>query len=146
MLMVHQRRTHRAINVCMRLSSHASDTEKLTVYISTQCEELDINKLQCFRISICAAEAMNNIIEHACAKSTAHSIRVVMVITAAEITIQFLDSGIHYSPPENKPLELEEESGRGWYILRNWTDQLNYRRQGRINRLTLKFRLDSTPF
>jgi serine/threonine-protein kinase RsbW len=146
MLSIRQQRTHDAINVCISLSSSIDDAEKLTSYFLTLGEGLNLNKAQFFKMGVCLGEAINNIIEHAYTKNTPQSVRAFICINKYQITIRLMDAGISYRPPEKVPPKLEDENGRGWYILRNWTDQINYLRQGRINRLVLIFRLDSSAF
>lgn len=94
---------------------------------------------------IVMAEALNNVVEHAYGESTLGVIEVKMRKQEEQLWVQILDDG---NPmPENQlpraathdldtcPEDLPE-GGFGWLMIRELTDELQYKRQNQQNRLT----------
>lgn len=90
-------------------------------------------------------EAFNNIIEHAYDSQRGMPISILVAIDTEEIRIALHDQGRPMPqplPPGHLPDPLAE-GGRGWHIIRTYTDALDYRYAGETNILTLiKRRLD----
>ncbi len=125
--------------VYARLNCATEDSEQLNTYLQTLLGCMGFEKQSCFMVTVCIAEAINNIIEHG--GTVTCSIRCVFTIYNNYINVIILDSGKAYTPPNSEIKDIKEENGRGWHILRSWTNSIQYQRKSRINRLSLKFLL-----
>ena len=132
-----------SVIISARLLSVANDVEELMLYVHTVFESLDMSKQKSFQMEVCIAEALNNIIEHAYSLNPCHKIRIIIKITDSQLRVVLFDTGSGYILPDTEISNIEEENGRGWFILQNWTDSIYYQRYGRINRLTLVYTLDA---
>jgi serine/threonine-protein kinase RsbW len=94
-------------------------------------------------VELAVVEAMNNIVEHSYA-GKAGQMRMSVEITEEMIDLRLSDSGVEMNkvpsgaPPANTDPMQTAESGYGWFLIHTLVDQLDYRRQGGLNLLTLR--------
>ena len=143
MLQTHSLSSKEISIIAMKIKNNATDCEKLTQSLQVILENLGIKKSICFKISVCIGEAINNIIKHGYHSQLIRTIRIIFYMKSSNIRAEIMDSGITYAPPTGELLNIEEENGRGWHILKNWTDEIIFQRRGSINRLTLIYQLDN---
>ncbi len=96
----------------------------------------------CFEIQVALTEALNNIVEHALAGSHRQCITIACRKSDEYFEVSMTDHGrpISDHPAYEFPDE-DKESGRGWPIIFNWTDHVEYNHDRGRNHLTLKKRL-----
>lgn len=108
-----------------------------------------IDAAACGKIEIAMAEAFNNIVEHAYAdRSDGVIFCTITQRPDGQLCIALHDNG-HALPgldlpagalPDNSgPLETLPEGGFGWFLIRELTEDLSYRRSDGQNHLTLRF-------
>lgn len=90
------------------------------------------------------AEALNNIVEHACAPEGGE-IELTLSLADGALTCQIVDRGrpmpggalpVGHLPPLD-PADLPE-GGFGWYLIRSLSEELRYERDQGNNRLTFR--------
>jgi len=104
------------------------------------CSKAGLDDLAAFQLTCAIVEAVNNSIEHAYGGEKGHPISLLWLRTGDGIAIEIRDRGLPMDlpPPEKtEAAEASAESGRGWHIIREWTDTASYRREGEENVLTL---------
>lgn len=99
-------------------------------------------------VEIAVTEALNNIVEHACAGISDALIRIDLTIKAAHVIVHLQDPGAALPGcriPQARALDLAvgrddlPEGGFGWGLIHALTDQLEYSRSEGANRLRMRF-------
>jgi anti-sigma regulatory factor (Ser/Thr protein kinase) len=89
-------------------------------------------------------EAVENIVRYAWADAAGHRIRVTFRCDAAQAEVEVEDDGRPFDPrlvpPPLAPVSLETlvPGGFGVAMMRHFTDEIGYQRDGALNRLTLR--------
>jgi anti-sigma regulatory factor (Ser/Thr protein kinase) len=92
-------------------------------------------------------EAVENVIRYAWSTPEGHRIGVDFRCDRVQVEVEVKDDGEPFDPrgvpPPLAPASLEqvEPGGYGVAMMRHFTDEIDYRRDGRWNRLTLRRRL-----
>lgn len=103
----------------------------------------------CGTVEIVLAEALNNIVEHAYPPCAPGAIRLDLRLHSARIVCVLSDQGTALrggTPPDGilpdqaVARDALPEGGFGWFLIRDLTDRLDYRRDSGWNHLTLEFR------
>ena len=105
--------------------------------------ELDENVI--FQVVSCVREGLNNIFEHATNDVMNKNINVACEKTNEKIIVELVDRGTAMeSLPSTHYPDTETENGRGWFIIRNWMDEILYRRRCGENNLHMIRYIDVT--
>ena len=89
-------------------------------------------------------EAVENIVRYAWSDAASHRIRVTFRCDAARAEVEVEDDGRPFAPrrvpPPLAPVSLESlvPGGYGVAMMRHFTDEIHYERDGGLNRLTLR--------
>ena len=108
------------------------------------CCEAGLDELAAFQLTTAAIEAVNNCIRHAYAGKPGQPISVDCQREGDVVAVVIRDRG---GPLPRHLLEggatpdAAAESGRGWHIIRAWTDTVTYAREAKENVLTLTRRV-----
>jgi sigma-B regulation protein RsbU (phosphoserine phosphatase) len=130
--------------VRLLLNSNPAEVPELHAKLSALCADAGLDDLAAFELTCAIVEAVNNCIEHAYGGEPGHPITLLWVRKRDEIAVEIRDRGRPMpSPPPESPAmaETDAESGRGWHIIREWTDTATYAREANENVLTLTRRL-----
>lgn len=101
-------------------------------------------------LRLCAAEALNNIVEHAYREEKGHRIDVEVEVRHDAFRLRLTDTGLPMPggmiPAGTNDFDAEAfddlpEGGFGWLLIRAQMDHLEYRRQDARNILCLEMRL-----
>lgn len=104
----------------------------------------------CGSVELALAEALNNIVEHAYAADARGAIRLVAILSPARLICVLSDHGRALPglelPGGDRPAHTVArddlpEGGFGWFLIRDLTDRIDYRRHAGWNHLTLDFGL-----
>ena len=104
------------------------------------------------RAELVLAEALNNVVEHACAQCHGAPVRLDIRHAGGHLDCLIRDRGAPMPgavPPKGRradpPVARDAlpEGGFGWMLIRSLTDEISYRRDGSCNRLSL--RIPVTP-
>ncbi len=108
------------------------------------CNQAGLDEMATFKLTCAIIEALNNCIEHAYGGESGHPIDLIWTRNPRELAIEIRDQG-HPMPDmaaDASPMPgSDAESGRGWHIIREWTDSVSYTREPQHNVLTLTHRL-----
>lgn len=116
-----------------------------------QLPNLGISRSQCRDIEIALAEAVNNVVEHACADMPGANGHITCLIKGGFLIIEISDTGRpmpEFSLPTVSKADLSvpmadlPEGGFGWFLIRQIVADVRYERTNGQNRLTLKFRTE----
>lgn len=98
-------------------------------------------------IELVLAEVLNNVAEHAYAKSSGH-VAVTVVLVPEGLACEVVDNGDGMPggllPEGDLPQGDLPEGGFGWHLIRALSRDISYRRQRGTNRLTLLIPLDAS--
>ncbi len=118
----------------------------------SQLPNLGISQSQCGDIEIALAEAVNNVVEHACADLPDASGRITCLIKGDFLTIEISDTGRPLPelrlPTGSKadlsvPLADLPEGGFGWFLICQTASNVSYDRINGQNRLILEFQTEA---
>jgi serine/threonine-protein kinase RsbW len=131
-----------SLAVPIALSSDPADVAQLQTRLSALCDEAGLDQLAAFQWTCAIVEAVNNCIEHAYGGEAGHPISLRWERRADAILVEIRDRGRPAPTPlQDHEIALDAESGRGWHIIREWTDSAVLSAQGDENVLTLMRRL-----
>ncbi len=125
-------------------SSSPAEVPELQTRLSALCGEAGLDDLAAFQLTCAIVEAVNNCIEHAYEGEPGHPISLLWLRNPDGVVVEIRDQGRPMAalPPEAVAMpEADAESGRGWHIIRQWTDSATYTRQANENVLRLTRRL-----
>lgn len=113
--------------------------------ISTWCRELGMDDEQSFQIEVCTVEAVNNSIIHAYQNKPNGQVFIECAVHNNDmhdsklISIKVSDKGQAMTQIiPDKLVSENSESGRGWYIMKQWTDSVYYSSIDGMNTTTLE--------
>lgn len=124
-----------------RILNSVDAISALMARVERRLGQMAKNTLMAYQVQVCIVEALNNVIQHSGQQPGTRHIFLGLYPQRQSIRIEIRDSGKSYDPPRNAIWKSVDENGRGWMILLQWSDQIRYRRHGRINRLSLIFKL-----
>lgn len=114
----------------------------------------DITPGQSGSAELVLAEVINNIIEHAYRDGPAGLIELRLRLGEGELLFTVLDDGLPMpggNAPKGRPHDLDREmqempeGGFGWFLIRELTEGLDYRREECRNSLHFRMRLRPPP-
>ncbi len=124
----------------LMLHSDPNDVPGLQSRLLTLCEEAGLDNLGAFQLTSAIVEAVNNCIEHAYGGEPGHRISLRWLAGPEEIVVEIRDNG-RAMPTEatrgRATADVDAVCGRGWHIIRQWTDTAVYERDQNSNLLTL---------
>ncbi len=123
------------------LNATIQDAGQLSEYIGHLLSDDVLTLQQRIRITLCIAEAVNNIVEHGQYSGLHRPIRCVLKRDSTAISVLLIDLAQAYTPPSNTSFNIFEENGRGWCILKKLSDKIEYLRIDDTNQLSLLFKL-----
>jgi len=132
-----------ALVIRLSLNSDAAEVADLQECLTSLCAEAGLDEMANFKLTCAIVEALNNCVEHAYAGQPGHPIDLVWTLEADQIAIEIRDQGRPMPDPSLDASLLpgaEAESGRGWHIIREWTDSFSYAREAHGNLLRLTYR------
>lgn len=92
------------------------------------------------RVISAFVEAFNNAVIHAYDGEATGSVEVEMEVHPSHLSVRILDAGRTFVPEQVPEPDLDAlpEGGLGLFIIRNFMDRVDYRRQGDKNVLTME--------
>ena len=127
-----------AQQISLQIDSRLDCVAPVGERINTLCREQGMDEMNSYQIRTAVTEAVNNAIIHAYDNQHGHKVTVDWSLQDQTICIQVSDGGKIMSklPPDIEP-PPEAESGRGWWIMRRWMDQVDYDSNNGLNRLIM---------
>jgi anti-sigma regulatory factor (Ser/Thr protein kinase) len=128
----------------LTLKNRLRDLDKLNQAIAHLCPKIGISKKCQCETSLVLEELFTNIIHHGYPDGGDHSVRITISVDEQELTLKIEDDGVPFNPlavagPDcTSPIEDREIGGLGVLLARHFSKEIQYRRQGKKNVLTLK--------
>lgn len=128
------------------LRTQLSDLERLTAFVEQFANEAGVPADAAFQLNLALEEVVTNAITHGQAAAEA-GVRVALARHGDVIEAEVIDGGAAFdprtvAPPDlAAPLESRQVGGLGIHLVRQFVDELDYRRENAHNHLRLRKRL-----
>ncbi len=146
---------YRPCAIALRFAATSSDVRSSMILVRKMLAVMDLCDDDIGRVELVLAEALNNVVEHACADRADHLVLLDLSHETGRLNCRICDPGTPMpgaSPPSGHkadPSALREdlpEGGFGWMLIRELADVVKYQRVGDENHLFLSIPIsgDST--
>jgi sigma-B regulation protein RsbU (phosphoserine phosphatase) len=132
----------------IRIPARLENLEKLIDFILSCLKSAGIDKETASEIHLAVDEACTNSIKYAYPNGPAGDIELSCVLNRRSATTTIRDWGAPFNPLESPPpdlnLDIDERpiGGLGIYLMKKFSDRLEYRRENGSNLLTIIKKLD----
>lgn len=133
-----------AQHLSLTLQNHRSEISRLVDRIEAFGVEAGLLPDVTFRLTLALDEIVSNVIRHAFDDGAQHPIEVRLDVTNGMVTATVEDDGVPFDPREapapalDAPLEERQAGGLGMHLVRSTMDEIEYRRDGGRNVLTVR--------
>jgi anti-sigma regulatory factor (Ser/Thr protein kinase) len=134
----------------MKLQLHATPEEVMRAVerLESFGRDLGIREGELFGVALSLEECGSNIVNHALGRDATKTFEVQMELKRGTLMIELRDRGPAFDPtlvPDREPQTAEDELPGGWGIqlVRQYIDEICYRREGGENVLVLKKTISS---
>lgn len=133
------------MDVRLRLERRLESLNHLAAWVESYAQEQGLSPRAAFQLDLVLAEAVANIVEH----GGGEVIELACQRRNGDLHLELRDDGPAYDPtlrpPPQRPATLEQAvpGGLGVHLMRQYTRELLYRRDGAHNLLTFSLRVDS---
>ena len=123
------------------------EIERLSQAVEEFCAEHNIDERICYEVNLALDEAVSNVILYGFPDSGEHPIVVGLYVEPGFVIATVEDAGVAFNPLDapapdlTKPIDERPVGGLGIHLVRNVMDQIEYRRDGDRNLLTMRRRL-----
>ncbi|MCU7836157.1 MAG: ATP-binding protein [gamma proteobacterium symbiont of Taylorina sp.] len=123
----------------LEINSCLESVPQVNTLLSLFFKQHHIDENTCFQLELCAVEAVNNAIIHAYANKPGGKITIEYSLFHKQLEIKISDSGaaMQQAIPEHL-VAPESEGGRGWYIMKQWMDSVEYMSKQGTNTVILR--------
>ena len=127
----------------LEIDSRLDCVSLVGVSVRALCLEHGADEMTAYQVQTSTVEAVNNAIIHAYRNQTGHPVWIRWSLAGEQLIIQVSDRGVAMQqlPPNIEP-EPDAESGRGWWIMRQWMDSAEYMTDAGHNVVTLRKNLN----
>jgi len=123
----------------LEINSSLKSVADAAIEISAFCRQHKMDDTACFQLELCAVEAINNAIIHAYNNKPGKLVNINCSVENNLVTIKVSDTGKTMNQPIPTHLTAtENDSGRGWFIMQQWTDSVEYLANNGVNTVVLK--------
>lgn len=123
-------------------------TELLTRAVRGMVAAAGLPQRDCAHVELAVAEAVNNVVRHAYHGEPGHPVELLFTLEAGHFTIEVTDEG---TPMPERPAPVFDfdpkdiqhlpEGGMGLFLIHSVMDEVEYRRHGARNCLSMRRRL-----
>lgn len=134
----------------LALEARLGETSRLADWVAGVAAAHGLSDEVAFRLDVCLAEAVSNVIAYAFADPRGRSVTVEADLRQGLLRVAVEDDGDPFDPltfaAPSLPASLEEApiGGLGIHLIRTMADEVGYERQDGRNRLLMVFR-DRSP-
>lgn len=117
--------------------------ERIAEFVKQEAQASGLNRSQIFAVETAVDEACSNIIEHAYGGEDIGDIHCTTLSDSKGFTVILEDHGQSFDPSKvpdpdlNAPLRDRKSHGLGFYMMRQWMDEVKFDFHENRNRLTL---------
>jgi serine/threonine-protein kinase RsbW len=142
--------TYRPDAIALRFAATSADVRSSMILVRKMLGVMELGEDDIGRIELVLAEALNNVVEHACADRADHLVLLDLSHETGRLNCRICDPG-HPMPGAKPPrghkadptaaLDDLPEGGFGWMLIRELADVVKYQRIGDENHLFLSIPL-----
>ncbi len=131
------------------IKNKLSELMTLSEWINSFAQGIGLTPQSTFKLELPLVEGVTNVIEHATDDGVELTITIKVMYHPPKFTIEILDDGQLFDPTDHPevqfPRSLDDaaEGGLGIHLIRNYTDELFYKRENDHNVLTMIMTIDS---
>ena len=131
----------------LSIENNIENLNKLAEFVENFGEEHELSPKNIFELNLILDELITNIISYAYEDNSNHIIELEINKESDELKILLIDDGKEFNPLEKEEAKLDEElderkiGGLGIHIVREKTDEIEYKRESNKNILLLKKKL-----
>lgn len=108
------------------------------------CSFVPFDEVAVYQVELSVIEAVNNVIKHAYGNQKGHEVEILVLLHLDRLSFQIRDTGLPLDPDRIQTMDFDPdnlgalpEGGMGMHIMQSVMDQVEYRRCGDYNVLTL---------
>lgn len=129
----------------LSISARLDQVDRVRDLIHECALKAGLSRQEAYQAQLAVSEACENVINHGYRQESSEPIRVVCTADEGELTIEIFDSAPPFNPaskPEEKPWDEGNPpiGGLGLVIIHRVMDEVEYRREGSENHLTMRKR------
>ncbi|MFT4715183.1 MAG: serine/threonine-protein kinase RsbW [Paracoccaceae bacterium] len=137
---------YRTDSIALRFAATTSDVRSSMILVRKVLAVMDLAEDDIGNVELVLAEALNNVVEHACADRIDHLIYLDLSHATGRLECRICDPGKPMpgaEPPKGAAIDpLTDlgdlaEGGFGWMLIRELSDEVRYQRIGEENHLFL---------
>jgi len=131
----------------LSIENKIENLNKLAEFVENFGEENKLSPKNIFELNLILDELITNIISYAYKDDANHIIELEINLENDELKIQLIDDGKEFNPLEKEDVKLDEDlderkiGGLGIHIVKEKSDQIDYKRESNKNILLLKKKL-----
>jgi serine/threonine-protein kinase RsbW len=111
----------------LHIPSELKHVTLAAVSISAIAKYTGVDEMIIYQIETCAVEAINNAIIHAYQRNSQFKVEIKCHIINRQFYLYISDHGKTMTTAiPDKAAGKEQESGRGWFIMQQWMDKVEY--------------------
>ncbi len=132
------------MTLSLTLRNHPSEVSRLVDRIEAFGAEAGLSPNVTFRLTLALDEIVSNVVRHGFDDGAEHRIEVRVEVAIGTVTATVEDDGAPFDPREaplpdlDAPLEQRQAGGLGMHLVRATMDEVEYRRDGGRNVLTVR--------
>lgn len=133
----------------LELENRVEEISRAIAAIRTVCQQHGAEEEVLRGVHLAVDEALANVIHYAWSDGAPHQVHLRVSISGNHLTVEIRDDGMLFNPlaqtePDlDAPIEERGIGGLGIYFIRSVMDEVNWRRDGGCNVLTMGKRLNS---
>ena len=130
--------------VTFRLRNQLSEVDQLSRRLQRFAECAGLSRGELNSINLAIEVLFANVVNHGYKDSAAHWVEIRVSLESDHVAIRMSDDGIPFNPASRKapnvdcPLDRRTVGGLGIHLCRNLMDEIRYERQGPMNIVYLK--------
>jgi serine/threonine-protein kinase RsbW len=132
-------------SIRIEVPSLSENIRMIESFIDNAKEKFQLNDDIYGNIMIAVTEAVNNAIRHGNKSESTKNVTLILTLENGLIKFKVEDEGIgfdfHNLPDPTSPENLEKPGGRGIFLMKHLSDEVNFKESGRV--VELSFYIDN---
>ena len=127
-------------NIRIEIPSLSENIRMIESFIDNAKEKYDLNDDIYGNIMIAVTEAVNNAIKHGNQNNSSKNVSLSLSLEEGLIRFRVEDEGVGFDynhlPDPTSPENLEKPGGRGIFLMKHLSDEVNFKEKGKIVELS----------
>ena len=124
----------------IQIPAIAENIRMIESFIDNSKDRFHLNEDLYGNIMIAVTEAVNNAIKHGCKNNSEKSVSLSLSLTDSAIKFRIEDGGVgfdfHNLPDPTAPENIEKPSGRGIFLMKHLSDEVEFLENGKVVELS----------